>query len=120
MKTYKSIEETIADVRRKDKRYNYIYLVVVLIMIAVIASIIISTQAKKHSENVALIAEYEMKLKEYERLLKEDKSRADSITQLVDTLRTELVRIENDLNDDAKPRETRQTVLNNVTQAQDK
>lgn len=120
MKTYKSIEETIADVRRKDKRYNYIYLVVVLIMIAVIASIIIYTQDKKNRENVALIAEYEMKLKEYERLLKEDKSRADSITQLVDTLRTELVRIENDLNDDAKPRETRQTVLNNVTQAQDK
>ena len=120
MKTYKSIEETIAEVRKKDRRYNYIYLVVVLIMIAVIASIIIYTQDKKNRENVALIAKYEMKLKEYERLLKEDASRADSITQLVDTLRTELVRIENDLNDGTKPRETRQIVLNNVTQAQDK
>ncbi|MFK7749000.1 MAG: hypothetical protein AB8B65_11450 [Kordia sp.] len=119
MKTYKSIEETIADVRKKDKRYNYIYFIVILIMIAVIASIIIYTQDKKNKENEETIAKYEMELIEYKRFKEEDLHRTDSITKLVATLRSELVRIEENLNDETKPREDRETVLENVNLAQD-
>ncbi|WP_420572712.1 hypothetical protein [Kordia sp.] len=119
-KSYKSIEETIAEVRKKDKRYNYIILIVILIMIAVIASIIIYTQNKKNKANMELIAKYEMQFIENERLKQKDSLQTDSITRLVETLRKELARIEKDLNDEDKPREARDVVLQNVNLAQDK
>ncbi|PTX62088.1 hypothetical protein C8N46_103186 [Kordia periserrulae] len=120
MKTYKSIEETIADVRKKDKRYNYVILIVVILMIAVIASLIIYAQDKRNRANEELIAKYELELIENKRLRMQDSLQTDSITQLVKTLRKELATIERKLDKNEIPEADKMVVLNNVNLAQDK
>ncbi|QHI34676.1 hypothetical protein IMCC3317_00190 [Kordia antarctica] len=134
MKQYKSIEETIADVRKKDKKYNYIILIVVLLMISVIASLIIYAQDKKNKANKTriefladenevnqeLIEKYQFEFIENERLRRNDSLRTDSIATLVKTLRKELAHIERDLNNKNIPRTDRATALTSVNLAQDK
>lgn len=134
MKPGKTIEATIAEVRRKDKRYNYIILIVVLLMISVIASLIIYSQDKKNKANEIrigsldeqnrvnqeLIEKYQFEFIENERLRRNDSLRTDSITTLVKTLRKELAIIERDLNNKNTPRSDRATALANVNFAQEK
>lgn len=134
MRPKKTIEATIAEVRRKDKRYNYIILIVVLLMISVIAAIIIYSQDKRNkanemriysldaenTQNQELIEKYQFELIENKRLREKDSLRTDSITSLVTTLRKELAVIERDLNNRNTPRSDRATALANVNLAQDK
>jgi hypothetical protein len=134
MKQYKSIEETIAEVRKKDKKYNYITLIVILLMISVIAFIIIYSQDKRHKSNEVridsmglenkekqeLIEKYQFEFIENNRLRAQDSLRTDSITSLVTTLRDELAIIERDLNNESTPRNYRATALANVNLAREK
>ena len=134
MKPQKTIEATIAEVRKKDKQYNYIILIVVLLMIAVIASLIIYAQDKKNKANQQeifslgeenrinqeLIEKYQFEFIENKRLRRNDSLRTDSITTLVKTLRKELAIIERKLNTDITPRPNKAAVLANVNIAQDK
>ena len=120
MKQYKSIEETIAEVRKKDKRYNYVILIIVMLMIALIASLIIYAQDKRNRANEELIAQYELESIENKRLKIQDSLRTDSITQLVKTLRKELATIEQKLETNAIAEDDKKVVLTNVNLAQDK
>ena len=120
MKPQKTIEATIAEVRKKDKQYNYIVLIVILLMIAVIASLIIYSQDRKNKANEEVIQKYKMELIENVRLREQDSLRTDSITSLVTTLRNELADIERDLNDEDTPRNDKEAVQANINLAQDK
>lgn len=134
MKPQKTIEATIAEVRKKDKKYNYIILIVVLLTISVIASLIIYAQDKKNKviaqenstladvnrANQEIIEKYQFEFIENERLRRNDSLRTDSITTLVKTLRKELAIIERDLNNKNIPRTDRATALTSVNLAQDK
>ncbi|WP_298520966.1 hypothetical protein [uncultured Kordia sp.] len=134
MKTYKSIEETIADVRKKDKRYNYMILVITLIMITVIATIVIINYENKVKKSQAQIAQNEdvieaneimiakLKTKEIEnkQLREKDSVRTDSITQLVTTLRKELSIIKKEIAKNNGSNSNQALVLTNINLAQDK
>lgn len=135
MKPQKTIEATIAEVRKKDKKYNYIILIVfVLLTTSVIASLIIYAQDKKNKViqqevhtlsdqndvNQELIEKYQFEFIENERLRRNDSLRTDSIARLVKTLREELAKIERDLNTKSMPGTDKATALTNVNLAQDK
>lgn len=134
MKTYKSIEETIADVRKKDKRYNYIILVITLIMITVIATIVIINYETKAKKSAALIAQNEdtieenkimiakLKTKEIEnrQLREQDSIRTDSIKRLVKTLRQELSIIRKELAKGNGFSSNQAVVIANLNEAQDR
>ncbi len=126
MKTYKSIEETIADVRKKDKRYNYIVLIITLIMVVAIASIIIVNYENKSQLQKATIAENEIIIAELEterittrKLREQDSIRTDSISELVVKLRQELSDINKQLARGNTTGSDRQMVLANINLAQD-
>ncbi|MBC8753868.1 hypothetical protein H2O64_04250 [Kordia sp. YSTF-M3] len=120
IKPQKTIEATIAEVQKRDKRYNYITLIVSMVVIALISSLIIYSQHEKNKANEEVIQQYKMELIENVRLREQDSLRTDSITRLVTTLRKELAIIERDLNDNNTPRNDRATALANVNLAQDK
>lgn len=120
MKYYKSIEETIAEVQKKDKRYNYVILIIIILMIAIIASLIIYAQDKRNRANEELIAKYELELIENKRLKIQDSLRTDSITQLVKTLRKELEMIERKLETNTILDADKMVVMNTVNLAQEK
>lgn len=96
MKTYKSIEETIADVRRKDKRYNFFGLIIILVMISTVASIIIYSQIKKNKENKELIAKYELESIENKKLIIELEKNKKLLNESIKSLRDKLVTLDND------------------------
>lgn len=118
IKPQKTIEATIAEVRKKDKRYNYIILIVLVCMIAIISSLIIYSQHEKNKANEEVIQQYKMELIENVRLRELDSLRTDSITELVTTLRKELDKIENGL--DNQGNMSTSVVQNNINLAQDK
>ncbi|MEM6686603.1 MAG: hypothetical protein AAF617_12550 [Bacteroidota bacterium] len=125
MKTYKSIEETIADVRQKDKRYNFIVLVVVVLMIAFIVTVVLYDQQIRKSNNIIqkneiTIDQLKTKEIENERLRRQDSIRTDSITQLVSILNKELSEIRKELAKNTTVSNDKTVVLTNVNLAQDK
>ncbi|EDP95036.1 hypothetical protein U8527_08405 [Kordia algicida OT-1] len=132
MKTYKSIEETIAEVRKKDRRYNYIVLIFTLVMIAFIITVIVYDQNLKKQEviiedNATVIKMNEIELARYktqqienERLRRQDSIRTDSITRLVSTLNKELATIKKQLARSSGSSSDKKAVLTNINLAQDK
>jgi hypothetical protein len=118
MKPQKTIEATIAEVRKRDKRYNYIILIVSVLVIALISSLIIYSQHEKNKANEEVIQQYKMELIENVRLREVDSLRTDSITELVTTLRKELDEIERGLNNQSNT--STSVVQNNINLAQDK
>jgi hypothetical protein len=125
MKTYKSIEETIAEVRRKDKRYNIIVMIVTLLMIAFIVTVILYDQKVRKSkgiieQNEITIDEFRTKEIENKLLRERDSIRTDSITRLVTTLREELSAINEQLAKTSGSSDDKAVVLANINLAQDK
>ncbi len=118
IKPQKTIEATIAEVRKKDKRYNFITLIVSVLVIALVSSLIIYSQHEKNKANEKVIQQYKMELIENVRLRAQDSLRTDSITELVTTLRKELDEIERGLNNQSNI--TTSVVQNNINLAQDK
>jgi len=127
MKTYKSIEETIAEVRKKDKRYNYIVLFVMVLMIAFIVTVILYDRQIR--EYKAQMDAYEITLdnyktlqKNYELVIEENEKTKriynDSISLLVKNLRQELSTIGSEL--DNQNSANTKIVQSNIDLAQDK
>ncbi|AXG70522.1 hypothetical protein KORDIASMS9_02762 [Kordia sp. SMS9] len=125
MKTYKSIEETIADVQKKDKRYNYIVMIVMALMAAFIVTVIVYDQQVKKQNDVILKSRVtidQLKTKELENefLRERDSIRTDSITGLVTTLRQELSVIKKQLAKNNRSNSEQAVVMANINLAQDK
>lgn len=131
-KSYKSIEETIEEVRKKDKRYNYIVLIFTMVMIAFIVTVIIYDQTIKKQSNIiedsaatietneVELAKYKTQQMENERLRRQDSVRTDSITRLVSTLNKELSAIKKQLARSSGSSSDKKAVLTNINLAQDK
>ena len=94
-KTHKTIEETIAEVQRKDKRYNYMILVVGLLLIMLVASMIFYGQYRKKMQAIEH-QQLELETKERELIaleLKAKESNQDSILNLVKSIQSEITKI---------------------------
>ncbi|MEM6721567.1 MAG: hypothetical protein AAF611_19730 [Bacteroidota bacterium] len=94
-KKNKTIEETIAEVQRKDKRYNYMILVVGLLLIMLVAGMIFYGQYKKKMQAIEH-QQLELETKERELIALELESKElsqDSILNLVKSIQNEIAQI---------------------------
>ena len=111
-KTHKTIEETIAEAQRKDKRYNYMILVVGLLLIVLVAAMIFYGQYKKKMQAIEH-QQLELETKERELIaleLKNKESSQDSILNLVKSIQNEITKIR--LNSENLSKEQLLTKLN--------